>query len=276
MFERFTEDARNIIVLAQRESRELAHTYIGSEHLLLALILDRGIAGKAFTELEITYEAASKKIVEIIGRGNVAPTGYSPFTPRARAILELANEISESSGHGYIGPEHLVIALLDAEKSVGCQALAGLGAKPSVLRRLIAAHFARSYTGGAVFHGFTAVGQDGRYDTNPLRATAAEAAADAAGGQEVREIRFGLEHSEYFIAVNGGGMTVTAAGRHLDFNRARNAADAAGAGVYIVVPQVKAVTAETAAGIEVTLAETIVWEPVPLETRVEVLARPPS
>lgn len=272
MFERFTEDARNIIVLSQRESRALAHNYIGSEHLLLALILDRGITGKAFAELEITYEAATEKIVEIIGRGNVAPSGHSPFTPRARAILELANEISESSGHGYIGPEHLVLALLDAEKSVGCQALAGLGAKPSAVRRLIASHFARSYTGGAVFQGFTAVGQDGRYDANPLRATAEEAAADATGGLEVREIRFGLERGEYFVAVNGGEMPVTAGGRHLDFNRARTAADAAGARVHIVVPKVKAVTAETAAGIEVTLAETIVREPVPFETRVEVLA----
>ncbi|KIS27850.1 hypothetical protein TV39_08980 [Arthrobacter sp. SPG23] len=77
---------------------------------------------------------------------------------------------------------------------------------------------------------------------------------------------------EYFVAVNRGGLPVTAAGRHLDFNRARNAADAAGARVHIVVPPVKAVTAETAAGIEVTLAEHIVWEPVPLETRVEVVA----
>lgn len=272
MFERFTEDARNIVVLAQRESRALAHSYIGSEHLLLGLVLDRGITGKAFADLEITYEAVTEKIVEIIGRGNVTPSGYSPFTPRARTILELANEISKSSGHGFIGPEHLVLALLDAEKSVGCQALAGLGAKPSAVRRLIAAHFARSYTGGAVFQGFTAVGQDGRYDANPLRETVGEAVADATGGQEVREIRFGLERGEYFVAVNGGGMPVAAAGRHLDFNRARSAADSAGARVHIVVPQVKAVTAETEAGIEVTLAETMVWEPVPFETRIEVLA----
>jgi len=272
MFERFTEDARNIVVLAQRESRALNHNYIGSEHLLQSLILDRGIVGQALAEMEITYEAATEKIVEIIGRGQVAPSGHSPFTPRARTILELANGISENSGHGYIGPEHLVLALLDAENSVACQALAGLGAKPSTVRRLIAAHFARSYTGGAIFQGFTAVDQDGRCDANPLRATTEEAAADAAGDQEVREIRFGLERSEYFIAVNGGGLPVPAAGRHLDYNRARTAAAAAGARVYIVIPQVKAVTAETASGIEVTLAETIVWEPVPLETRITVLA----
>lgn len=270
MFERFTEDARNIIVLAQRESRELAHSYIGSEHLLLALILDRGIVGRAFADLEVTYKATGEKIVEIIGRGNVAPSGHSPFTPRARTILELANEISERSGHGYIGPEHLVLALLDAEKSVACQALAGLGAKPSTLRRLVAAHFARSYTGGAIFQGFTAVGQDGRYDAHPLRTTAEEAAADATRDQEVREIRFGLARGEYFICV--GGEHVEGIGRYVDFNRAQSMAAAAGARIHIVVPKVKAVTAETAAGVEVTLAETIVWEPVPFETRVEVLA----
>lgn len=269
MFERFTEDARNIVVLAQRESRALAHSYIGSEHLLLGLVLDRGIVGRAFAELEITYEAVTGKIVEIIGRGNVTPSGHSPFTPRARTILELANDISRRSGHSYVGPEHLVFGLLEAEESVACIALASLGAKPSAVRRLVGAHFARSYTEGAVFHGFTAVDHDGRYDANPLRETAREAAADATGDQEVREIRFGLERGEYFVCV--GGEPVEGIGRYLDFNRARTAAAAAGARLHIVVPQVKAVTAETAAGIEVTLAETVVWEPVPFEARVEVL-----
>lgn len=272
MFERFTEDARNIVVLAQRESRALNHRYIGSEHLLLGLVLDRGVVGKALTELGITYEAATATIVELVGRGNVAPEGHSPFTPRARAILQAANEISHGAGHGHIGPEHLILALLDAGKSVACQALAALGAKPSAIRRLISAHFARSYTGGSVFHGFTAVDPDGPYDVHPLRETAEESAADAADGQEVREIRFGLERAEYFIAVTGDGLTVAEAGRHLDYNRARTAAAAAGAQVFIVAPVVKAVTAETASGIEVTLAETIVWEPVRVESRVTVLA----
>lgn len=272
MFERFTQDARNIIVLAQRESRALSHNYIGSEHLLQGLILDRGIAGQALAELDITYEEATATIVEIIGRGNTAPAGHSPFTPRAAAILRAASEISHGARHGYIGPEHLLFAVLDAEKSVACQALAALGAKPSVVRRLVAAHFARSYTGGPIFQGFTAIGEDGRHDVHPLRETAEEAAADAGPGQEVCEIRFGLERGEYFIAVNGGGLPVEAAGRHLDYNRARNAADAAGARVHIVAPVVKAVTAETASGIEVTLAETIVWEPVPFENRIELLA----
>lgn len=272
MFERFTQDARNIVVLAQRESRALSHNYIGSEHLLQALILDRGIAGRSLAELEITYEAATAKIVEIIGRGNTAPEGHSPFTPRAAAILRAADEISYGAGHGYIGTEHLVFAVLDAEKSVACQVLAALGAKPSALRRLIAAHFSRSYTGGAVFQGFTAVAGDGPYDVNPLRATAEEAAADAFDGKQVREIRFGLERGEYFVAVDGNGTTVVEAGRHLDYNRAQAAAAAAVANVCIVAPVVKAVTAETAAGIEVTLAETIVWEPVRLESRITVLA----
>lgn len=272
MFERFTEDARNIVVLAQRESRALNHSYIGSEHLLLGLILDTGIVGQALAELEITYEAVTAKIVEIIGRGNVAPSGHSPFTPRARATLQTASEVSHRSGHGYIGPEHLVFALLEDENSVACQSLTALGAKPSAIRRLVGAHFARTYTGGAVFHGFTAVTDGGPYDTHPLRDTAEEASADATDDQVVQEIRFGLERGEYFIAVNGGGLPVTAAGRHLDYNRARNAAAAAGARVCIVAPQVKAVTAETASGIEVTLAETVVWEPIPFETRVAILA----
>jgi hypothetical protein len=225
--------------------------------------------GKAFAELEITYEAATAKIVEIIGRGNVAPSGHSPFTPRARAILQTANEVSHRSGHGYIGPEHLVFGLLEAEESVACQVLLALGAKPSALRRLVGAHFARSYTGGAIFQGFTAFAKAGRYDANPLRETAEEAAADATGDQEVHEIRFGLERGEYFVCLDG--EPIEGIGRYLDYNRARTAAAAAGARVCIVAPQVKAVTAETAAGIEVTLAETIVWEPVPFESRIAVL-----
>ncbi|MET4143832.1 Clp protease N-terminal domain-containing protein [Arthrobacter sp. UYCo732] len=272
MFEKFTQDARNIVVLAQRESRELSHSYIGSEHLLLALVLDLGVVGRAFADLNITYAAVNNKIIEIIGRGNVTPAGHSPFTPRASSILRLANEISEQSGHGHIGPEHLVFALLEAKDSVGAQALVALGAKPSAVRRLVSASFARSYTGGQIFQGFTAAAVGGPYDTNPLRDTAEEAAADATVGQEVREIRFGLERSEYFIAVNGGGLPVEEVGRHLDYNRARTAAENAGAHVHFVVPQVKAVTAQTAAGIEVALAETIVWEPVRFDTRVEVLS----
>lgn len=271
MFERFTQDARNIIVLAQRESRALSHNYIGSEHLLQGLILDRGIAGQALAELKVTYEAATAKIVEIIGRGNVAPSGHSPFTPRAAAILQAANEISHGAGHSYIGPEHLVFAILEAEKSVACQVLAALGAKLSVLRRLIAAHFARSYTGGAIFQGFTAFGEDGRHDAHPLRETEEEAAADTPAAQEVQEVRFGLERGEYFIAVNGRGLPVEAAGRHLDYNRARSAADAVGARVHIATPVVKAVTAETASGIQVVITETTEWENIPLHDRLEVL-----
>ncbi|HEX9089555.1 MAG TPA: Clp protease N-terminal domain-containing protein [Arthrobacter sp.] len=270
MFERFTEDARNIVVLAQREARTLNHNYIGSEALLLGLVLDLGIVGQALAELEITYEAVTGKIIELVGRWNVAPEGHSPFTPRARTILQQANEISLRSGHGYIGPEHLIFALLEAENSVACRVLTALGAKPGVIRRLVGAHFARSYTGGGIFQGFTAVARDGRYDTHPLRETAEEAAADAAPGVDVCEIRFGLERNEYFVCLEGG--PVEGIGRYLDYNRARSAAAAAGARVYIVSPQVKAVTAETASGIEVTLAETIVWEPVPLESRITVLS----
>ncbi|GAA4032951.1 hypothetical protein GCM10023063_15390 [Arthrobacter methylotrophus] len=273
MFERFTEAARNIVVLAQRESRALNHNYIGSEHLLQALILDRGVVGKALAELGVTYEAATDRIVEIIGRGQVTPSGHSPFTPRAKEVLQSALRVSLEAGHDYIGPEHLVLALIAEEKSVGSRALAALGVEPSDVRRRVGAHFARTYTGGTIFHGFTAVSKDGQYDANPLRETAEEAVADAttAFHQEVHEIRFGLERGEYFIAVNGGRLPVTEAGRHLDYNRARNAAAAAGANVCIVAPLVKAVTAETAEGIEVTLAETIVWEPVSLESRITVL-----
>lgn len=252
MFERFTQDARNVVVLAQREARALSHDYIGSEHVLLALILDTGITGDAFRDLELGYDKVRGQIIEVIGRGNTAPSGHIPFTPRARAIMEAANDVSRRSGHGYIGPEHLTFGLLEAENCVASVVLGKLGVKASALRRLIGAHFARSYTGGATFHGFTAAHRGSQLDVNPLRGTAEEAAADVTGDQEVLEIRFGLERSEYFVCQ--GGDPVEGIGRYLDYNLARGTAAAAGARVCIVVPRVKAVTALTAASIEVTLA----------------------
>lgn len=137
MFERFTADARRVVVLAQEEARMLNHSCIGTEHLLLALTLDRGIAGKALADTEVTHEEAVAHVVEIIGRGQSMHTGHIPFTPQAKEVLNEAFRAALKLGCGYVGTEHLLFGLLPAPKSVAAQTLMHHGVAPlTVLRRL--------------------------------------------------------------------------------------------------------------------------------------------
>ena len=137
MFERFTANSRRVVVLAQEEARMLNHSYIGTEHMLLALIKDHGIAGQALAGTEVTCDEATAHIVEIIGRGHAPAAGHIPFTPRAKAVLVEALRIALDLGHGYIGTEHLLAGLLSAPKSVAAQALMRHGVAPAtVLRHL--------------------------------------------------------------------------------------------------------------------------------------------
>src|SRR5215468_8130378 len=104
MFERFTDRARRVIVLAQEEARSLSHNYIGTEHLLLGLIReDEGIAAKALTALDIELDAVRERIEEIIGLGTEQEDGHIPFTPRAKRVLELSLREALQLGHNYIG-----------------------------------------------------------------------------------------------------------------------------------------------------------------------------
>lgn len=134
MFERFTADARQAVVLAQEEARALSHNYVGTEHLLLALTRDAGIAGRALTGLDVTRDAAHEQVLNIIGRGFNAPTGHIPFTPDAKEVLELAFKLALNIGHNYIGAEHLALALAADRTSVSGQALmrCGVAAKTVV------------------------------------------------------------------------------------------------------------------------------------------------
>src|ERR1700733_10330651 len=104
MFERFTDRARRVIVLAQDEARLLDHNYIGTEHLLLGLIQEgEGVAAAALRELDISLMAVRQRVEEIIGRGEHAPAGHIPFTPRSKKVLELSLRESTQLGHNYIG-----------------------------------------------------------------------------------------------------------------------------------------------------------------------------
>ena len=129
MFERFTDRARRTVVLAQEEARLLQHNYIGTEHLLLGLIHEgEGVAAKALESLGIGLEAVRQQVEEIIGRGQQAPSGHIPFTPRAKKVLELALREAIQLGHNYIGTEHILLGLIREGDGVAAQVLVRLGA----------------------------------------------------------------------------------------------------------------------------------------------------
>ena len=129
MFERFTDRARRVVVLAQEEARMLNHNYIGTEHILLGLIHEgEGVAAKALESLGISLEAVRQQVEEIIGQGQAAPTGHIPFTPRAKKVLELSLREALQLGHNYIGTEHILLGLISEGEGVAAQVLARMGA----------------------------------------------------------------------------------------------------------------------------------------------------
>ena len=129
MFERFSQRARRVVVLAQEEARMLDHNYIGTEHLLLGLIREgEGVAARALESLGISLDAVRQQVEEIIGRGQQPPPGHIPFTPRAKKVLELALREAQQLGHGYIGTEHLLLGLIREGSGVAAQVLVRLGA----------------------------------------------------------------------------------------------------------------------------------------------------
>jgi ATP-dependent Clp protease ATP-binding subunit ClpC len=129
MFERFTDRARRVVVLAQQEARDLDHNYIGTEHILLALLDEgQGVAAKALTAMGIDQDAARQRVVEVIGRGQGASPGHIPFTPRAKKVLELSLRQALQLGHHYIGTEHILLGVIAEGDGVGAHVLVDLGA----------------------------------------------------------------------------------------------------------------------------------------------------
>jgi hypothetical protein len=138
MFERFTDRARRVVVLAQEEARLLNHNYIGTEHILLGLAHEgEGVAARALTELGISLEAVRAQVEEIIGRGQQAPTGHIPFTPRAKKVLELSLREALELGHNYIGTEHILLGLIREGEGVAAQVLVKLGAGLARARQVV-------------------------------------------------------------------------------------------------------------------------------------------
>ena len=135
MFERFTERARRVVVFAQEEARELNHTYIGTEHLLLGLMRDSdSVAAHALRELDISQDAVREQVTEIIGRGKRSPSGHIPFTPRAKKVLELSLREALQLNHNYIGTEHILLGLVGEGEGVAAHVLIKLGGSLSRVR----------------------------------------------------------------------------------------------------------------------------------------------
>ena len=138
MFERFTDRARRVVVLAQEEARLLGHNYIGTEHILLGLISEReGVAARVLDQLGVSLDAVRSKVQAIIGEGGGTPSGHIPFTPRAKKVLELSLREALQLGHNYIGTEHILMGLIREGEGVGAQVLVNLGADLSAVRQAV-------------------------------------------------------------------------------------------------------------------------------------------
>jgi len=129
MFERFTDRARRVVVLAQEEARMLSHNYVSTDHILLGLVHEgHGVAAKALESLGISPDTVRQQVQEITGHGQHAPSGHIPFTPQAKKVLELSLSESKALGHNYIGTEHILLGLIREGDGVAAHVLVGLGA----------------------------------------------------------------------------------------------------------------------------------------------------
>ena len=138
MFERFTDRARRVVVLAQEEARMLNHNYIGTEHILLGLLREEeGLAARVLESLDITVERVRAQVVRIVGSGEEVTSGQIPFTPRAKKVLELALREALSLGHNYIGTEHILLGLVREGEGVAAQVLQKLGADLARVREAV-------------------------------------------------------------------------------------------------------------------------------------------
>jgi ATP-dependent Clp protease ATP-binding subunit ClpA len=138
VFERFTEPARQVVVLAQEEARLLAHHHIGTEHLLIAIVREpNGSGGRVLEALGLDARSARAAVSERVGRGPGASAGQIPFTPRAKKVLELALREALSLGHNHIGTEHLLLGLVLDDSSVAVGVLSDVGVTPHGVREAV-------------------------------------------------------------------------------------------------------------------------------------------
>jgi ATP-dependent Clp protease ATP-binding subunit ClpA len=212
MFERFTDRARRVVVLAQEEARQLDHGYIGTEHLLLGLLLeDEGMAARALDGLGVSRPAARDQVLKMVGRGQGAHVGHIPFTPRAKKALELSLREALQLGHNHIGTEHILLGLIREGEGVAAQVLTELGvdldrARAKVAQLVPAGTTVTMERGGAmrmavsgmagIIRRLDAIAERldaierhlGLAKTGPARAAEAAGGAEAAGAGEAASV----------------------------------------------------------------------------------------
>ena len=201
MFERFTDRARRVVVLAQEEARMLNHNYIGTEHILLGLIHEgEGVAAKALESLDISLGGVREKVQEKIGPGQNAPSGHIPFTPRAKKVLELSLREALQLGHNYIGTEHILLGLIREGEGVAAQVLVEMNADLNKVRQQVI-QLLSGYSGGDQQKAGAGVGQGGASEGTPsgsvvldqfgrnLTAAAREAQLDPVVGRDYERER---------------------------------------------------------------------------------------
>jgi ATP-dependent Clp protease ATP-binding subunit ClpC len=148
VFERFTEPAREVVVLAQDEARSLQHHYVGTEHLLLGLLRREAVASQALTALGVGHEEVHAQVARIVGQGDTPAGGQIPFTPRSKKVLELSLREAVELGHNHIGTEHLLLAIMREGDGVAAQILFDLGADDEHVRRAVGEILGRSVPAG--------------------------------------------------------------------------------------------------------------------------------
>ncbi|MFM7247964.1 MAG: Clp protease N-terminal domain-containing protein, partial [Actinomycetota bacterium] len=173
MFERFTERARQVVVLAQDEARALKHNYIGTEHILLGLLREEeGLAARVLDSLDITVEDVRANVARIVGQGEEVTTGQIPFTPRAKKVLELALREALSLGHNYIGTEHILLGLVRENEGVAARILLDFDADAEKIRneiiRMLSGPGRRSQSCGAPAAGAGAGTAEGKKSSKLL------------------------------------------------------------------------------------------------------------
>jgi ATP-dependent Clp protease ATP-binding subunit ClpC len=167
MFERFTDPARQVVALAQSEALALNHSYIGTEHLLLGLLREEdGLAARVLQSLGIRLEEVRAQVARIVGQGETVPAGHTPFTPRAKKVLELSMREALALGHNYIGTEHILLGLMRENEGVACRILLDFDADADKIRGEVI----RLLGGPAVFGTVAAAGGSTvERDVMPLR-----------------------------------------------------------------------------------------------------------
>ena len=205
MFERFTERARQVVVLAQEEARTLKHNYIGTEHILLGLLREEeGLAARVLESLDITVERVRAQVVRIVGSGEEVTSGQIPFTPRAKKVLELALREALSLGHNYIGTEHILLGLVRENEGVAARILLDFDADSEKIRNEVIRMLS---------------GPGGRRQGSGQGASAAGAGAGAAQGEGKKSSKLLDQFGRNLTKVAAEGKLDPVIGRETEIQR---------------------------------------------------------